>query len=50
MRHVKDSSTNLTSWTSLTAGRPFFFVDVPVFFEGSFPRNYYSWNGFLLRL
>jgi len=36
MRHVKDSSTNLTSWTALTQGGHSFLVDVPVFFGGKF--------------
>ncbi|MCM4152624.1 hypothetical protein DHD05_13575 [Arenibacter sp. N53] len=36
LRHVKDSSTNLTSWIPLTQGGHSFLVDVPVFFGGKF--------------
>ncbi|WP_176328506.1 response regulator [Arenibacter amylolyticus] len=35
-RHVKDSSTNITSWIPLTQGGRVFLVDVPVFFNGAF--------------
>ena len=36
MRHVKDSSTNITSWKSLRQGGLCFLMDVPVFFKGRF--------------
>ncbi|RIV44186.1 response regulator [Flagellimonas pelagia] len=35
-RHVKDFSTNVSSWTALYQGGSAFLVDVPVFFEGKF--------------
>ncbi|MDX1326936.1 MAG: response regulator, partial [Arenibacter sp.] len=35
-RHVKDSSTNITSWIPLTQGGRVFLVDVPVFFNDAF--------------
>ncbi|NJB71094.1 signal transduction histidine kinase/CheY-like chemotaxis protein [Saonia flava] len=34
--HVKDSSTNVSSWLTLYQGGNAFLVDVPVFFEGNF--------------
>ena len=36
LRHVQDSSTNLTAWIPLTQGGNSFLVDVPVFFGGKF--------------
>lgn len=35
-KHMKDSSTNISSWTSLYQGGSAFLVDVPVFFDGKF--------------
>lgn len=36
LHHIKDSSTNITSWIPLTQGGSSFLVDVPVFFGGRF--------------
>lgn len=36
LRHVRDSSTNLTSWIPLIQGGHYILIDVPVFFEGKF--------------
>lgn len=36
LRHVRDSSTNITSWVPLTQGGISFLVDVPVFFGDRF--------------
>ncbi|MBU2905313.1 response regulator [Arenibacter algicola] len=36
LRHVRDSSTNLTAWTTLIQGGNAFLIDVPVFFGGKF--------------
>lgn len=35
-KHMKDSSTNISSWTNLYQGGSAFLVDVPVFFDGKF--------------
>ncbi|MBC8769069.1 response regulator [Arenibacter sp. BSSL-BM3] len=36
LRHVKDSSTNITSWTNLTQKGEAFLLDVPVYYDGNF--------------
>ena len=35
-KHMKDSSTNISSWTNLYQGGSAFLVDVPVIFDGKF--------------
>lgn len=35
-KHMRDSSTNISSWTKLYQGGSAFLVDVPVFFDGRF--------------
>jgi len=36
LRHVKDSSTNITSWIDLTQKGEAFLLDVPVYYDGAF--------------
>ena len=36
LRHVKDSSTNITSWLKLTQKGEAFLLDVPVYYDGTF--------------
>lgn len=36
LRHVKDSSTNITSWVKLTQKGEAFLFDVPVYYDGTF--------------